>query len=202
MSPSWSRSKNIVNELPLLDLEIEITWLNTSRSPLVSFGTRLVESDSKVTSAPLAEIDGLILSLFPSTFFGPTYSHVVFSSARSRTNTCTFPVTQRLPARLLAADEKATNRPSKEIEGWRLSLLPWFPRLSMDAQVVRSSTVSRTKTWLNPLLQRAVKLVGSALKTTNRPSPDTLASALLPLLCFPSLFTEMQLVSPVTRLCM
>src|SRR4030095_3670398 len=161
MSPSWSRSKISVNELPPLDLELEIIWPKTSRSPLVSFLTRLLESDSKVTSAPLAEIDGLILSLFPSTFFGPTDAHIVFSSVRSRTNTCTFPVTQRFPVRLLAADEKATNRPSEEIQGCTLSLLPWFPRLSMDAQVVRSSTVSRTKIWLNPLLQRAVKLVGS-----------------------------------------
>src|SRR6266545_2624973 len=78
----------------------------------------------------------------------------------------------RLGVRLVATEEKATNRPSDEMEGWTLSLLPWFSLLFIEAQDVLPLVRSRTKICAKALSHGDVRLVASDSNATKRPSPE------------------------------
>ena len=90
------------------------------RTPLVSPGTRLLATEEKATKRPSAEIEGMKLALSPWTPPGPTLTRGSCpSGGRARTRRSAPLVSPG--TRLLAYEEKATKRPSAEIE--ELSLI-------------------------------------------------------------------------------
>src|SRR6266511_2753970 len=90
----------------------------------------------------------------------------------------------RVIVRLVATEEKVTNRPSDEMAGWTLSLLPWLSLLSTEAQDVLPLVRSRTKMCAKALLHCDVRLVASDSNATKRPSPEIFGRSLLPSLWF------------------
>src|SRR5439155_797933 len=91
----------------------------TSETPFVSPPTRFEASETKATKRPAAEIDGSLLSLFPSTPAELTLTLVMVPVSRSRTKTSPVPFVSP-PTRFEASDQNATKRPSAEIDGLEL----------------------------------------------------------------------------------
>src|SRR5439155_101270 len=99
------------------------SWTNTSVTPLVSTGTRLVASLEKATKRPSAETAGAKnpakLSSFACAPVEDTLTRLVAPVTRSWTKMSTAPLVSR-PTRLVASLAKATKRPSAEMAGVKL----------------------------------------------------------------------------------
>ena len=70
----------------------------------------------------------------------------------------------------MAADVKATKRPSALIAGERLSPFPWFPALSTLTRSVVPVRRSWTNTSATPFVSPGTRLMAAEVKATKRPS--------------------------------
>ena len=126
-------------------LPVSRSRTNTSTTPLVSPGTRLVAPDWKATKRPSALIAGNPLVSLPSSPALETLTRSVVPACRSRTNTSKCPVVSP-GTRLVAADMKAMKRPSALIAGLKLSPSPWALALETLTRSVLPAWRSRTNT--------------------------------------------------------
>src|SRR5947208_4873223 len=157
---------------------------NTSATPLVSPGTRLVASLSKATNRPSPERAGQNCSMLAAFACAPvesTLTRSVIPVIRSLTKTSkawfVSPTT-----RSSASLAKATKRPSAESVGLKLRPLPCAPEeltltrcvfavhAATDTPFVRQR--SRTKTSVWSFVSPGTRLVASLENATTRPSAE------------------------------
>src|SRR5438552_10226937 len=191
------------------------SWTNTSATPLVSPGTRLVASLSKATNRPSLERAGQNCSMLAAFACAPvesTLTRSVIPVIRSLTKTSkawfVSPTTKSS-----ASLAKATKRPSAETTGLKLRPLPCAPEEltltrcvfavhpATDTPFVRQR--SRTKTSVWSFVSPGTRLVASLEKATKRPSAETAGAKnpakLSSFACAPVEDTLTRFVVPVIR---
>src|SRR5262249_12315055 len=149
------------------------TCTKVSVNPLVSPATRLVASESKATTCPLAEsATGAKLLLLPCVPTESTDTRSVFPVVKSCTKTSSAPLVS--PAtRLLAFHSKATCCPSAESVKSELSLLPCVPAESTDTRSVFLVFRSCTKMSKVPLVSPGTRLLELDAKATTCPLAES-----------------------------
>jgi hypothetical protein len=102
------------------------SWTKASGTPFVSPGTRFVAELPKTTNRPSAESAGPPLAPLGWVPTESTLIRSVVPVMRSRTKMSSTPFVSP-GTRFVARLPNATNRPSAEIAGDRLSAFPWTP---------------------------------------------------------------------------
>ena len=130
--------------------------------------------DVNVTFVPSSEIDSSKFSRFGVVPLDVTDATLVVPNTRSRTKMSLRPfVSGTEVSRLVAVDWNATNRPSPEMAGMKLSRFATVPSLATDARVVVPATRSYTKMSDCPFGTPITKREEYAI---NRPSSEMAAS--------------------------
>ena len=125
--------------------------MNTSCALFVSPGSTSVPRDVNATLEPSSEIDSSKLSRLGVVPVDVIDAIWVVPATRSRTKMSVRPfVSGTEVSRLVAVDWNATNRPSPEIAGVKLSLFARVPSLATETRDVVPARRSCTKMWDTP----------------------------------------------------
>src|SRR5262249_30437982 len=158
----------------------QVSRTKTSSKPLVSFGTRLLANDTKLTKRPSALIVAsreLSLACVPSVATDTSFVEGVQPAAPTHVSRTKMFCKLLVPpgTRLVAAEVKATKRPSALIEGSREKSFACVPSPATDTSLVEGvqpvapAQVSRTKTSGRLFVSLGTKLVAPDKNATERP---------------------------------